>query len=140
MRSGRGVVVCDDLNLLRVAFTGQQHIGSGPFEHRDQIGQDIALCIKVFHDLKNPGPLPLPPVQLRFEVVAVTLPHGDVAPCQSGGWLIGYIGTDDQRIVIFRSEPFQFPVVLRSERMGYQRFDRLAFCIQDNLFFLEIGG
>ena len=79
----RRVVVCDRLFGLYVAFARHQDVGPGVFQHRNQVGQHVALRVEVFDDLENTCPLPLPAVQFRFEIVSVTLPQGDVASVES---------------------------------------------------------
>ena len=135
----RRVVVCDCLFGLYVAFARHQDVGPGVFQHRNQVGQHVALRVEVFDDLENTCPLPLPAVQFRFEIVSVTLPQGDVASVESGGRPVGPIRPRDQRLGRFRDEAFSAAVGFAAQRGGDQFLDPFSVGEQDDLLAFEPG-
>ena len=88
--AGAAVVVDDDFGSLAVALTRHQYVGSGIFQHRDEVGEYEALRVQVFHGLEATGTLPLPAVEFRLVVEAVALPQGYVAVLQTVGGGIGF--------------------------------------------------
>ncbi len=74
----RCVVVDYYLAGVDVAFARAHHICSRVFKHRHQERYDVRLRVEILHGLEYSGALPFPAVQLRLEVPAVALPHGDI--------------------------------------------------------------
>ena len=83
------VIVHNHFVGLRVAFAGQQYVGTCILEHGHEKGQDITLCVEVFYRLEDACALPFPAVELGLIIEAVALPHGDVPVVQSSGRGIG---------------------------------------------------
>ena len=77
------VVIGQHFVLLHVAFARQQHARPGVFEHRNQVGQNVALRIEVLAGLPERRTLPFPAVLRLVEIAPVALPQGDMAARKS---------------------------------------------------------
>ena len=77
--SGAVVVVNHHLFGLPVAFAWSEHVGTGIFEHGNQVGHHNGGGEQVFGGAEQVGALPLPPAFLLVEVAAVAGPEREVA-------------------------------------------------------------
>ena len=68
-----------------VAFARTHHVSSGVFEHRNQVGNHVALSVEVLDGFEYSGTLPLPAVEFGLEVPSVALPQGYVGIVKAFG-------------------------------------------------------
>ena len=72
-----GPVGVDDQFARRlVSFARHHHICPGVFQHRGQIRHCVWPCVKILNCAEQACALPLPPVELLFEISSVAMAHG----------------------------------------------------------------
>ena len=69
------VVVDHYAKIVGVALAGVPHIGAGILEHRHDIGYHVTVGVHVLNGVEQSCTLPLPPVEIRFEIPSVARPH-----------------------------------------------------------------
>ena len=72
------IIVDNYFERIGVAFARSQDVGACVFEHRNEVGEHILLCIFVFNGLQHTGSLPLPTVATCLKIESMALPHGNV--------------------------------------------------------------
>ena len=82
-RAEMGVVVADDFDAAYIPFAGSQHVGAGPFQHGNKIGENVTLGVEVFGSAPVRGSLPAPGAQAIVVETSVALPEGDVPSLES---------------------------------------------------------
>ena len=146
------IVVRHDLDGLHIPLAGQQDDGTGIFEHRHKVWEDIALGVEILAGHPLARALPPPTVFALVEITAMALPQGDMAirkplvggkrriqpPHERPGGLIGEgthppsvdPGAERQRHELFdgfsvRKQRELIPPQLLRERLAHRVVNRL---------------
>ena len=114
------IIVNDDLMFLCVALSRSHHVCPGVFQHRNQEGEYIALCVQVLDCREQRRALPFPSAGLGVIIVTMALPKCYLSAAQSFAVFQFFLVPDDRHIFAQRivSPPVMFgrPAVIARSR------------------------